>query len=450
MKCVNYVAPRFGSIRNGQGGCKYCAGVYLDESDAVSALLKAGFKPLEDYPGSQLPWLAECVKCGKASSPTLSNINSLDSGCKFCAAKAKAEKRKTPQDEILAVLKSAKLEPLGNFTYENNKTPIACRCLVCNHMVNPTLGSLNRGSGCGYCAGKRVDPDSAENLMKLNGLKPLVRYPGSSAPWKCLCLTCEKEVSPTYGSVQSGHSGCAYCAGKVVDLEEAAALMKQRNLLPLEPYPGSAVPWKSQCLVCGQQTSPRLSNLKIGHGGCLNCAGKLVDPDNAVELMIASNLQPLEPYPGRHTPWRSQCMKCHREVSPTYGTVARGSSCRFCADIGIDYTSPGYVYLITHQGMMSHKIGIANTHPRKKYYDRLKQHLAKGRLFVSRHEFSSADTAFKVEQQFLNWVRSDIGLGVYLSSAEMPQGGYTETFSGADSIKPFSAKLQEIAKQYGE
>lgn len=143
-------------------------------------------------------------------------------------------------------------------------------------------------------------------------------------------------------------------------------------------------------------------------------------------------------------------MKCHREVSPTYGTVARGSSCRFCADIGIDYTSPGYVYLITHQGMMSHKIGIANTHPRKKYYDRLKQHLAKGWLFVSRHEFSSADTAFKVEQQFLNWVRSDLGLGVYLSSAEMPQGGYTETFSGADSIKPFSAKLQENAKQYGE
>jgi recombinational DNA repair protein (RecF pathway) len=448
LKCGKEVSPRFGSIRSGQGGCKYCAGVYLDEADAIASLEKAGFTALSPYPGSQLPWEAKCRACGKTSSPTISNIRTLDSGCKFCAAQAKADKAKPSTAEILAVLGSAMLEPLGTLQYENNKTPIACRCLVCKQTVSPTFASLTGGSGCAYCSKKRVDKESAVDLMLLNGLKPLVPYSSSGTPWNCMCLTCEREVQPTYSAVKSGNSSCAYCAGKKVDLQDAMKLMKEKRLLPLVPYPGSAEAWKSQCLICGRQVTPRLANLKNGHGGCLNCAGKFVDPTDAVVVMNESDLEPLEPYPGRHTPWKSRCLKCKREVTPTYGSVSRGSGCRYCAEIGIDYTSPGYVYLITHQGMLSHKVGISNTKPRKKNYDRLQQHVSKGWLSVSRHEFSTADDAFRVEQEFLKWVREDLGLGVYLSASEMPQGGYTETFSGADSIKSFAIKLKEISDNH--
>lgn len=445
LTCGKEVSPRFGSIRNGQGGCRYCAGVYLDEADALEALGKAGYKALVPYPGSQLPWKAECKTCGKVSSPTLSNIRTLGSGCKFCAAQLKAEVKKPSIESVIALLESAKLQPLGNFSYENNKSAIACRCLVCNNTISPTYSSLRVGRGCPYCSKKRVDKASAVNLMLQKGLEPLTPYASSSSPWLCKCMTCQREVTPTYSAVKSGQSGCAYCAGKKVDLQEALQLMRERKLLPLVPYPGAAIPWDSECLVCGKKTSPRLANLKNGHGGCLSCAGKLVEPSDAVDVMNKAGLEPLVAYPGRHTPWRSKCLNCSREVTPTYGSVSRGSGCRYCAEIGIDYTSPGYVYLITHSGMLSHKVGIANTTPRKKYYDRLKQHLSKGWQLVSRHDFPTAEIAFRVEQDLLKWVREDLGLGVYLSSKEMPQGGYTETFSGADPISIFAIKLQEIS-----
>jgi recombinational DNA repair protein (RecF pathway) len=448
LKCGKEVSPRFGSIRLGQGGCKYCAGVFMDEKDAIEALEKAGFKALAPYPGSQLPWEAECRACGKVSAPSLTNIRSLNSGCKFCAAQLKADSRKPSQEAVLALMKKAKMEPLGNFSYENNKKAMACRCLVCSHTISPTYSSLRDGKGCPYCSMKRVDKTSAVKLMLQNGLEPLTPYSSSASPWLCKCMTCQREVTPSYSAVRGGQSGCAYCAGKKVDLQEALRLMRDKKLLPLVPYPGSANPWDSECLVCGKRTSPRLANLKNGHGGCLTCAGKLVEPADAERVMRQAGLEPMESYPGTHTPWRSKCLKCSREVTPTYGSVSRGSGCRYCAEIGIDYASPGYVYLITHSGMLSHKIGIANTNPRKKYYNRLTQHLSKGWQCVSRYEFSSAELAFRVEQDFLLWVRSDLGLGVYLSQHEMPQGGYTETFSGADPITPFAIKLQELADKY--
>lgn len=448
MKCQKIVTPRFGSIRNGQGGCKYCAGVFLDVEDAEATLSNAGFKPLEPYRGAAFPWKSQCKKCGKISSPTLSNIKSAESGCKFCAAQVRGQKSKLSVEEILSTLKAADLEPIGSLEYESSKVPILCLCLICNHTISPTLNSIRSGRGCAYCSKKRVVPDEAINLMLLQGVQPLEPYKASNSPWKCICLTCNREVAPTYGSVQQGGAACAYCAGKRIDLQDASKLMHELNLLPLEPFPGSAKPWKSQCLICGLPTSPRLSNLKNGHKGCLNCAGKFVDPENAAKVMLESNLQPLVAYSGRHTPWRCRCLKCDREVSPTYGSVTRGSGCKFCAEIGIDYTAAGYVYLITHQGMQSHKIGIANTNPRKKYYDRLLQHESKGWITVSRHEFSTAEIAMSVEQEFLKWVREDLGLGVYLSQKEMPQGGYTETFSGYDPVHLFSKKLQEISERH--
>jgi hypothetical protein len=139
-------------------------------------------------------------------------------------------------------------------------------------------------------------------------------------------------------------------------------------------------------------------------------------------------------------------MSCGKEISPTAGSVSRGSGCRFCSEIGIDYTAPGYVYLITNPTFQAHKVGIANTHPRKAYYDRLSQHESRGWVTVAKHELDTAEKAFIIEQQFLGWVRGELGLGIYLSKAEMPQGGFSETFSGHDPITTFSEKLNYLVR----
>jgi hypothetical protein len=53
----------------------------------------------------------------------------------------------------------------------------------------------------------------------------------------------------------------------------------------------------------------------------------------AVREFRDAGLVPLEPYPGRITrPWRAECERCGREVSPQIQTVRRAkNACRFCA-----------------------------------------------------------------------------------------------------------------------
>ena len=444
LTCQREVSPRFGSVRQGQGGCKFCAGVALDVKEAKKLIEEAGLEPLEEYVNSRTPWRAKCKRCGSEVSPTLGNIKWRDSGCNNCGVQSRAKKRMLPTQVILDSLAQVGLVPVGQLEYLGSKKGLPVRCKNCERLITKSLSVVRRGSGCPYCSKKRVDPKDAKRLMRDNGAKPLEDYKSSSAPWRCLCLTCEREITPTYDSVRSGQSACAFCSGKRIDLLDAMKLMKDKKLLPLVPYPGSGNPWPSLCITCGRETRPSLSNLKSGHGGCLNCAGKFVDPENASELMLKAGLKPLKPYVSRHTPWLSLCLNCSREVSPTYGSVSRGSGCKFCADVGIDYTAEGYLYLITHLGMLSHKIGIANTNPRKRYYNRISQHESKGWIVIKRYDFPTAEIAYNLEQRFLDWVRDVLGLGIYLSQEEMPQGGYTETFSGYEPIEIFARKLEEI------
>ena len=56
-----------------------------------------------------------------------------------------------------------------------------------------------------------------------------------------------------------------------MDEKEAKAIMLASNLKPLEPYPGGAKPWKCKCLKCGKTVTPRLKLIKNGVGGCKYC-----------------------------------------------------------------------------------------------------------------------------------------------------------------------------------
>jgi hypothetical protein len=57
---------------------------------------------------------------------------------------------------------------------------------------------------------------------------------------------------------------------------------------------------------------------------------RLTDAE-AVPVMRAAGLIPLEPYPGADNPWRCRCNACGGEVTPLYTSVRNGSGCRFCA-----------------------------------------------------------------------------------------------------------------------
>ena len=66
--------------------------------------------------------------------------------------------------------------------------------------------------------GVKLDPKVTEEVMLKAGLKPLEPYKSDRTPWKCACQKCKEIVFPTYKSVKNG-SGCIYCAGKKVNVE---------------------------------------------------------------------------------------------------------------------------------------------------------------------------------------------------------------------------------------
>ena len=202
--------------------------------------------------------------------------------------------------------------------------------------------------------------------------------------------------------------------------------LRERNLDPLETFPGTQLPWRCKCLICGHEVSPRLNNLMHGQSGCGYCAGNRVDEIEAIKVMQEAGLKVVVPYPGGKAPWSSICLKCERTVSPQYQSILRGGGCRYCATMGFDFESPALVYVLTHPVYLAHKVGIAALSGK-----RLQQLGRRGWEVFRTVDFSTGDEAYEVEQSVLSWMRDELGLPPYLSANE--GDGWTETVS-ADAV----------------
>jgi len=395
-------------------------------------------EPLEPYPGASRPWKCKCLKCGREVSPYYNRVKS-GTGCGYCAGKI------VEPSEAETVMRKANLEPL--VPYPGARSHWKSKCLRCNRTVSPKYGDVRVGEGgCKFCGKKYVDPDEARTLMISKGLIPQVPYPGNSVGWKSLCAKCGKEIFPVYNTVNGRNSGCKYCKGVFVDVTDAEKLMRERNLIPLVPYPGASTGWKSKCTICGKVVSPQYGAIVQGQGSCKYCSRKVVDPDDAVEIMLQNNLQPLEPYTRSDGPWKCKCLKCGKTVTPAYVAVHGGQGgCKYCASRGIDYSAPAFIYVVTSQELGAHKIGIGND---KTKNNRIREHQRHGWKVYKSLKASSGDDAEKIEKMVLAWLRNDLKLAAYLLPEQMPQGGYSETVDAAE-IEPYTIweKVEECYKR---
>ncbi len=446
LACGEIVYPTYHNISQGQGGCFSCGRKVtadkrrLPDSITLEIMLRAKLKPLEPFKDVNRPWKCKCLNCGKTVRPTLTNIKNGQNGCGFCTGQF--------VDVTVAIkdMKSANLLPLVAYSKSHDKWK--SKCLVCEKVVFPTYNSIQQGNGgCKYCAKKFLDAQEAKELMLSNGLMPIDQFKRADTKWRCECLTCGKIVTPTYSSIRIGNGGCKYCAGLVIEPEIASAFMESVNLRPLVPFKSGNSKWKCECTVCGRVVYQSYSRMKQGDGPCGYCAGKVVDIEDAIEIMQSAGLVPLVPYPGTLERWKCECQNCGRVVYPRYSGIRNGQGgCRFCAQIGIDYTGPGFIYLMTHPYLQSHKVGIGGS-KRSRNRDRVAEHQKFGWSLHSRKDFETADEAFQVEQKVISWLRNDIKLGVFLSVSEMPQGGYTETIDASEIDLPtIWAKVEEFSK----
>lgn len=188
----------------------------------------------------------------------------------------------------------------------------------------------------------KIDPEVAKQLMLDVGLIPLEPYKSSNAQWKCKCSNCGSLVSPRYDKIKAGQSGCKTCSRKKLsDLRrfsdsQAEKIMLKSHLKPLEPYQGADKKWKSECLVCGEISYPRLSSVQKG-SGCLFCGRnrtadkKRMNQDDAIAIMLNADLKPLVPYVNSSTRWTCECLKCGKTVHPRLISIRQGrGGCEYC------------------------------------------------------------------------------------------------------------------------
>jgi hypothetical protein len=342
LKCGQTVFPRYSSIKRGQGGCIFCAGkVQTTESQAIEIMLSAGLKPIEPYPSARVGWRAQCLNCGKISSPRIDTLKNRKSKCRFCSAKERGLKGRLTQDQALEIARAANLRPLE--PYENSQTKWKCECLKCGSIVYPMLTSLKRGQGgclkCGYAENKRKqllpEPEAIRFFLS-KGFEPLVPYPGANRPWKSKCTKCNEITAPHLNRVRSG-TGCGVCAGRIVPEHKAIEYMRNSKLEPLSPYPGGKRPWKSVCKRCNKIVYPKYSDIRNGDGGCKYCGGHFVEPDAAFQVMLVKGVTPQEPYSHNAKKWHCICNSCGRSVYPTWNSVqSGGNACAYCARRKVD------------------------------------------------------------------------------------------------------------------
>jgi len=458
LVCKKIVYPTLHSILKGQGGCLYC-GIEkarlknrVSSKAALAIIKKAKLKPLEPFTDTKTNWKCKCLICNEIVYPKLNNIQQRKSGCKFCGDAKKGQSRKISQKDAIQTMRNAGLEPLEPYVNALNKW--RCRCTRCRSTVFPKYNQIKNGQGgcfkCGHIRGgekNKLPQDKARKIMLSYGLKPLEPYKNVSTNWKSICLKCKRVVTPRLGGVVANGGGCAYCAGNKLDILEIDLIMSKAKIKPLVKYPGSQKPWKSQCLKCKRTVSPRLVAIKNGtSSGCAYCSKTKVKPNEVMRSMAKAGIKPLVKYPGSHKPWKSKCLKCKRLVYPSWGSIRNGQGgCIFCAEIGINYKAPTYLYVMSHKNFNSIKVGISNIGARQ---NRIKTHQSLGWQIYKKTNFKNAVQAEKIEREILNFLRIELGLIVHLHSKQMPQGGHTETVDATQIDLPtIWAKVEELSKK---
>jgi hypothetical protein len=437
--CGQTVSPEFTKVKLGLG-CSYCAGnTKISEGAARKLFLKHDLEPLAPFINSQLPWKSKCLVTGKIVSPTYGKVRDHGHRCKYCSENV------TDAVDAIALMKKAGFKTMAPFPGGNK--PWKSQCLKCKKIFSPNFTNVKMGFGCRYCNHIAVDPKDAVAAMKKRGFRTLEPYPGATRPWSVQCLTCKRKFDSVLGSLNN-QAKCKYCANIAVDVADLLKRLKELKLKPLEKYQSATTPWKCKCLVCNHVVQPTWSRIKSGRGHCAYCSQRRVDIPQALKFMKSIHLKPLVVFPGNNTPWLCKCLICKAEVTPRWSDVRRGQGgCSNCADYGLNYQKPGYIYLITNEKLKSHKIGIANSYKSRKFDDRMYQHEKRGWKLYKKITYETVKDASDVETKILKWLRMDVGLPFNLSSKQMPQGGHTETVDASEiDLSTIWAKVEELSK----
>jgi hypothetical protein len=420
----------------------------VDSKVAVKEMKSAGYEPLEPYKNSKHPWKCKHLECGETITPTYNQIQQGWRGCKHCSGKY--------VDPEIAAKKMIGVGIVPQEPYPGKDKKWKCLCLKCNVIIYSHYSTVrDGGGGCRQCAlketaiGRRYSESTVRNeFLKVN-LEPIEKYINTDAPLKCKCIKCGNFPSPTFTAIRAG-GGCRYCSEKLTSPEKAIKLARKAGLEPIEDFVNGQVPWKCKHLECGTIVSPLFVTILRGNSGCIKCNSKRaanryrLSEEKAVAIMLKADMQPLEPYINALSKWKCKCLKCKSIITPKLNNVQNGSGCINCTDFGFNMNKEAYLYLMLHPELNSLKVGIGGSTNK---LDRIKTHLNFGWVLFNKINFSTGNLAYEVEQDILTWLRTELGLGIYLIPEQMPQGGHTETVDASEIDLPtIWAKIEKLSR----
>lgn len=358
------------------------------------------------------------------------------------AIKKAQETRRRSEDEARRLAVEGGWTPYETVAYENKDTPWPGTCNDCGAEVAPRLGSVVRGHGaCTHCAGNaRLDERTARAEAKLRGYTPDpdAPYPGAGVNWPGTCDYCGARISPRLAVVMRGTgTACRHCSADVRGERERehfdahARQVAERSGYtpdPSIPYPGMQKTWPGTCNACNRRIQPRLAGIYyLGNGACKYCAG-VVKRSDAEARQIAQergNYTPAPhiPYPGVDTKWPGTCNGCGNLIAPKLNNIITGFGvCRYCANMGFDYTAPARVYMIYNLELSAAKVGVAAT----AHDTRLEKFRRRGwRVYYQRHYATGAEAVEEESRILAQWRAA--GFPEAVTAADMPMGGWTET-----------------------
>jgi hypothetical protein len=289
------------------------------------------------------------------------------------------------------------------------------------------------------------DGEKCAEVMRAAGLEPLEPYSGQDAKWLCRCMECGQEVRQRYYFVSKG-SGCPNCtleAAKVklslerkgkpnfknqLDPADAVNVMLAAMIEPLEPYPGAAKPWRCKCLRCGAEVLPRMHNVRKGQLGCSACGRAKAAK---ARLRSEDEARELMEDVGLHPlePYPGQVRRWLVHCSGCDKDVYARLITVLSGGAGCP-TCAKYGFKSSEPAFVylltSKELGAHKIGVANLNTGRLEKHKRRGWTVYSTYDCMGLD-AFRIETATLRWLRYELGLPPYLEEGD----GWSETVSAA-------------------
>jgi hypothetical protein len=85
LKCSHEFDAYGAHLSRQKYACARCAGNYVDPLEARNFMIRSGFIPKSEFPGSHKSWASFHQLCGNEASPSYTTIKNGFGGCKHCA-----------------------------------------------------------------------------------------------------------------------------------------------------------------------------------------------------------------------------------------------------------------------------------------------------------------------------------------------------------------------------